>query len=116
MGPDPGGAVGDIGQHVDGEAVLTPETPALMFLQRRSDGTHAVVGMSQGHYPLTAPVHAGDPVKILAPRTLGRLVESHARLPNEKPEERQPARMVLPGKTLEDASNLIVVIRRSHAL
>jgi hypothetical protein len=111
-----GGAVGDIGQHVDGEAVLSPETRALMFLRRRSDGTHAVVGMSQGHYPLAAPVRAGEPVKILAPRTLGHLVESRARPPTDQPEERQPARMVLPGKTLVDATNLIVVTRRSHAL
>src|SRR5258706_15471203 len=38
-----GGHVGDIGQHVDGEAVLVPAQASLLFLRSLSDGTHAVV-------------------------------------------------------------------------
>src|SRR4051812_46114790 len=47
-----GGQVGDIGQHVDGEAVLVPAQQGVLFLRGRVDGTHSVVGMGQGHFPL----------------------------------------------------------------
>jgi hypothetical protein len=105
-----GGHVGDIGQHVDGEAVLAPAQASLLFLHGLSDGTHAVVGMAQGQYPLE--VHPdGAPVKLLAPQALGRLLEKLGGPTSDHP----PARLVLPGRTLEDAAKLIAAERRAHA-
>jgi hypothetical protein len=104
-----GGQVGDIGQHVDGEAVLVPAKPALMFLAARSDGTHAVVGMGQGHYPLETRVD--QPARVSAPQALGHLVEKLDLAQIERP----PARSVLPGRTLDEVAQLIGSARRLHA-
>jgi len=48
-----GGQVGDIGQLVHGEARLTLDTPAVVFLSSDSDGVLGVTAMAQGHYPLS---------------------------------------------------------------
>lgn len=45
-----GGVVGDIGQHVDGEAALGTGERALLFLHKTDAGNHVVVAMAQGHY------------------------------------------------------------------
>lgn len=47
-----GGHVGDIGQVVSGEAVLSIGKTALMFLGRAPDGVLGVTAMAQGHFPL----------------------------------------------------------------
>lgn len=47
-----GGRVGDIGQLVHGEARLTLEKPAVLFLQSSSNGVLSVAAMAQGHFPL----------------------------------------------------------------
>jgi len=47
-----GGIVGDVGQIVDGEAVLTVGRPSLLFLHRASDGVHVVTARAQGQFGL----------------------------------------------------------------
>jgi hypothetical protein len=105
-----GGEVGDIGQHVEGEAVLPVGKPGLLFLRNLTDGTHAVVGMSQGHFPLQL-AEGGGPTKLLPPVGMGRLVARADLLGAPNP----PARLVLAGRTLDDAAKLIVAERRAHA-
>jgi hypothetical protein len=106
-----GGHVGDLGQHVDGEAVLVTDRPGLFFLRAIAGGTHAVVGMSQGHYPLEAEP-GGLSLRLRTPRGLGRLVE---RLGVPQPTDRPPARIELVGRTLDEAAQLVVAERRAHA-
>ncbi|MBM4361416.1 MAG: hypothetical protein FJ104_01955 [Deltaproteobacteria bacterium] len=49
-----GGAVGDIGQIVHGEAVLALGEPAAVFLSELDPSVFAVTAMSQGHFPVAA--------------------------------------------------------------
>lgn len=48
-----GGAVGDIGQSVSGEAQIATGSRALFFLQKSGDAL-VVTGMAQGHFPIVA--------------------------------------------------------------
>lgn len=107
-----GGQVDDIGQHVDGEAVLPPEKPSLLFLRALTDGTHAVVGMAQGNYPLEKPTDG--PPRLAAPHGLGRLV---GKMPQAQPLSQAdlPARLILAGQTLDVAERLVLAERRLHA-
>ncbi len=52
-----GGHVGDIGQVVSGEAMLSIGQRALMFLGRTPDGVLGVTAMAQGHFPLQRDGH-----------------------------------------------------------
>jgi hypothetical protein len=108
-----GGSVDDIGQHVDGEAVLPPETPSLLFLRALPDGTHAVVGMAQGNYPLERPADGASP-RLMAPRGIGRLI-GKAQQPQPLSQADLPARLVLAGQTLDAAERLVLAERRLHA-
>jgi hypothetical protein len=101
-----GGQVGDIGQHVDGEAVLVPLDKSLLFLRARSDGTHAVAAMAQGHFPLRA-FRAGEPPRIAAASVAARLVSA--------PVAAAPARAVLENKTVDEAAKIIADERRGRA-
>ncbi len=47
-----GGAVGKIGQIVDGEAVFTVGRPSLVFLHRDRSGTYVVTARAQGQFGL----------------------------------------------------------------
>ena len=47
-----GGIVGDVGQHVDGEAVLIPGRPSILFLQPGAVGSYDVVARGQGQFPV----------------------------------------------------------------
>jgi hypothetical protein len=105
-----GGHVDDIGQHVEGEAVLAMSKPSLLFLRALTDGTHAVVGMSQGQYPLEV-AKAGTPARLQPSRALGHLVPKIATLGIDHP----PARLVLSGQTLDDAATIVLAERRAHA-
>jgi len=105
-----GGQVDDIGQHVDGEAVLVSQRPVLLFLRGLADGTHAVVGMAQGQYPIEAGPGGSEP-KLMTPPGMGRLVaRTGAFAKNEL-----PARLALSGQSLDVASRLVLAERRAHA-
>lgn len=47
-----GGAVGDLGERVDGQAQMSLGEPCVAFLLQGPDGLHYFNGMAQGHYPL----------------------------------------------------------------
>jgi hypothetical protein len=105
-----GGQVEGIGQKVDGEAVLPMGRPALLFLAARADGTHGVVGMAQGHYPLettTTPTGSAA-IRVAQPTGLGRLLPKAG---TPLPGRPAPARLVLPGLRLEDLAQLIAAER-----
>jgi len=104
-----GGHVDDIGQHVEGEAVLAASKPCLLFLRALSDGTHVVVGMSQGQYPLEV-TSDGTPIRLQPSRALGHLLPKGAALSIDHP----PARLVLSGQTLDQAARLVLAERRAH--
>jgi hypothetical protein len=97
-----GGAVGRIGQLVEGEATFAAGAPSLVFVHPLGDaalpGTFAVVEGAQGQFSI---VKAGDQPARLAPaRNVGAVVA----LPPAAP---RPARDVLAGKLFEDAVRAI---------
>lgn len=47
-----GGSVGDLGEHVHGQARLALGETCVVFLLPGPDGLHYVSAMAQGHYPL----------------------------------------------------------------
>lgn len=101
-----GGTVDSIGQRVDGEAVLVKDQSAVLFLQPRKDGTHAVSGMALGHYPV---MKADDGALRLAPSPqLGLVLRNH----------QQPSmisvREVLTGKTVDEVASLVRAARKTH--
>jgi hypothetical protein len=101
-----GGHVDDIGQHVEGEAVLAPAKSSLLFLRALEDGTHGVVGMSQGQFPLD-----GTPVRLMPPPGGGRLLAKNGPIAQSQ----LPARLALSGQTLDAAARLVLAERRVHA-
>lgn len=101
-----GGHVGDIGQRVDGEALLVTGVQAILFLQPRGDGTQAIAGMAQGHYPIVAS--NGAPPRLVPSPTVGMLLPRAG-------STAVAAGRVLVGKTLDEASALIVAERAAHA-
>ena len=107
-----GGSIGDIGQHVDGEAILTPGQPGLFFLRRLPDGPHGVVGMSQGQYRLDGASVAAT-TRLLRFPSMTNLVARPSTPATAKPSV--DVGMILDGKTLQEATRLIRAARQSHA-
>jgi hypothetical protein len=106
-----GGAVDDIGQRVEGEAILAPDQPGLFFLRRQADGPHGVVGMSQGHLRL-------DAARVTPTARVFRLPSRARFVPAAPPAGggAAPAGLeALEGKTLAQAIQLIRTTRRAHA-
>ena len=101
-----GGSIRDIGQHVDGEAVLAPGQPGVFFLRAFADGPHAVVGMAQGQYLLGRGATGGAAPRLSRVAMLPRLVA---------PRAGGGSTMRIEGKTLDEASALIRAARRAHA-
>lgn len=86
-----GGRVGDIGQKVEGEAVLPRGKRMVLFLMARPDGRAMVAGMAQGAWMV---VRGADGMERLEPqKNRGVLV------PNKT---RESARAVLTGRVLAD--------------
>lgn len=101
-----GGTVGSVGQRVEGEAALVPGEEAVLFLQKRLDGTHAISGMALGHYPLRK---RDDGKRILSPSPrVGLVIRNLTK--NEV-----AARSLLVGKTIDEAASIITSARRAHA-
>jgi hypothetical protein len=59
-----GGAIGDLGQIVHGEAMLALDEPAAVFLSDIVEGVFRVTAMSQGHYPIL--VESAGPKRLHA--------------------------------------------------
>jgi hypothetical protein len=105
-----GGEVDDIGQQVAGEAVFRAAQPSLVFLKARPDGTHVVVGMGQGQYPLDARPDSGV-ARVRAPLEAGHLVPKVGASAAPRPS----ARLALVGHTLDEVAALVAAERRAHA-
>jgi hypothetical protein len=108
-----GGSIGDIGQHVDGEAILTAGQPGLFFLRRLPDGPHGVVGMSQGQYRFDGASVAATTRLLRFPSMTNLVPRSAALGTTGKPNA--PVGLILDGKTLQEATRLIRAARQSHA-
>jgi hypothetical protein len=106
-----GGEVGDIGQQVAGEAVLRAGEPSLFFLHDRPDGSHFVVGMSQGQFLLEGRGDNGA-VKVRAPMAGAQLVPKKGRGATSSS---ATARAVIIGHTLDEIAELVAAERRAHA-
>jgi hypothetical protein len=73
-----GGIVGRTGQLVEGEAVLTPGQPALLFVHSipaRAAGTFAVTARAQGQFPVVADDKT--PPHLVRSNSAGALVPPH---------------------------------------
>jgi hypothetical protein len=102
-----GGRVGDIGQHIEGEATFTLGQASVVFLRQRRDATHTVVGMGQGHYPVA--LTAAGPTLRAARVDAIVTPQSHA------PGGPAASEDLLAGKTVPEARALIATIRARHA-
>jgi hypothetical protein len=67
-----GGVVGDVGQHVDGEAVLIVGRPSLLFLMPGAVGSYDVAARGQGQFPLV--VDEQRTTKVVRSSAAGALV------------------------------------------
>ena len=109
-----GGAVGDIGQTVDGEAVLRPGRQSLVFLTT-FEGSLVVTARGQGQFALVNAhlrknVWAGA---LLAPSPA---VLSRIRARTAEMEAVSPAADVLDGKTIDEAApHIAAAWSRTHA-
>jgi hypothetical protein len=96
-----GGAVGHVGQIVEGEAAFVPGTPSLVFLHPRRDGGSAtafgVVEGAQGQFPIVTEGRR-SPRLVMSPH-MGGLVPPASTSPL--------ARDVLVDVALEDAAKAI---------
>lgn len=91
-----GGRVGDIGQKVEGEAVLPQGKRMVLFLLARPDGRAVVAGMGQGAWMV---VKGTDGVERLEPQKhRGVLVPNKAR---------ESAQMLLTGRVLDEVLRVI---------
>jgi hypothetical protein len=98
-----GGQVGDLGQKVEGEAVLTPGDRQLLFLRAGAAGTHRVVEMAQGQYLVHEESNAR---RVKASPFLGKVI------PDKSEEVRaKAARTMLENKLVADAVTLIRTTR-----
>jgi len=102
-----GGVVDSIAQRVDGEALLVKDESSVLFLQPRTDGTHAVSGMALGHFPV---VKSDDGRLRLRPSPQPGLL-----LRRDANSKILSVREVLTGKTVDEAAALIQAARQSHA-
>lgn len=119
-----GGVVGDVGQLVEGEAVLQIGKPTMLFLHATpTAGVYEVTARAQGQFVLAADSSgtvrlrpAANVGALLAPpeRHLA-LVRSQARAPLTK-EATMLARDVAAGKTVDDlARDVALAWARTHA-
>jgi hypothetical protein len=117
-----GGEVGDIGQLVDGEAVLRPGKTSLVFLKRAPGSGFVVTARGQGQFPvvkdatthtleLMRNAHAGA-LLAPSPAALARIRSASPGAPSAA----LPAGDVLDGKSLDDAALEIArAWSRTHA-
>lgn len=101
-----GGVVGRIGQQVSGEATLSLDEKAVIFLTHAIDGAWVVTGMGQGHYPVrrVADVRAPLVERLSASPQVGTLVARRAGEPLAH------ARLV--GRPVSEALSAIRAVKR----
>ena len=98
-----GGAVGEIGQAVSGEAQITPGSRSLFFLTKIARGA-VVTGMAQGHFPIA--IDSNGVRKLAASPDAGALLRRRG--PSIS------AREVLVGSTIDQAVDMVRRVRRDQ--
>lgn len=99
-----GGQVGDVGQKVEGEALLVPGERSVLFLKTFPDGPSRVVEMAQGQY-LVRPEAKID--RLLLSPYLGKVLPSR-----DEKERSRAARVLLHGRPLGEAIAAIRLARK----
>lgn len=85
-----GGVVGKVGQLVDGEPVLTPGKPSLLFLHKfRTAGTWEVSARAQGQFPIVVD-EATKMRRVIRNANAGMLLPPRVTPPDGKPGGAQP--------------------------
>jgi hypothetical protein len=113
-----GGAVGDTGQMVDGEAVLRPGRQSVVFLST-FEGSVVVTARGQGQFGL---VNDGTKLRLRKNAHAGALLApspamlSRVRAHTTDAEATLPAADVLDGKTVDEAApHIAAAWSRTHA-
>jgi hypothetical protein len=117
-----GGEIGDVGQLVEGEAVLLPGRSSMLFLKPAQSGTFVVTARGQGQFPVR--VDATTRIAkvsrnrasgvVLAPRP-GTVARAQALAPSASVAA-LPAAEVLDDKSVDDAAKEIrSAWKRTHA-
>lgn len=100
-----GGKVGSLRQKVSGEAALRIGQRCVTFVGSENDLARRVIGMAQGHYPLTT---AEDAPSLQSSRELPHLL---GRRPASGPAPKRAAVDVLPGRHLKNLRKLLLEAR-----
>ena len=117
-----GGEIGDVGQLVEGEAVLVPGKSSLLFLKPAMSGTFVVTARGQGQFPvrLEGPTRLPKLNRnraagvLLSPRP-GAVARAQALAPSAAVAA-LPASDVLDEKSVDDAAKEIrLAWKRTHA-
>jgi hypothetical protein len=98
-----GGVVGDTGQRVEGEPLLLPGQPSLLFLQPGPNGSFHVTARAQGQFPVIAASNQ-RPAYVVRSEALGTLVPRQSQASS-------PAALLaseaLHGRSVDDAAHEI---------
>jgi hypothetical protein len=95
-----GGVVGNIGQRVEGEAVLLPGEPSLLFLHAGPVGAFDVTARGQGQFPIVAD-DTGQRTRVVRSNAMGMIVERRPAAAGRRASD------VLHGRSVEDAAHAI---------
>jgi hypothetical protein len=68
-----GGVVGEIGQIVEGEAILAQGQPSLLFLRAGPPGAFELTARGQGQFPVVA-AKEGAPARLIRNRAAGEIL------------------------------------------
>ncbi len=108
-----GGEVGDIGQRVEGEAVLPVGSSSLVFAHRGPPGAYVVTARAQGQFPVEAPATSGVPLRLVRGPSVGALVRPLSAGATSAP---RFVVEVVPGRLVDDvAKDVIADWPRLHA-
>jgi hypothetical protein len=107
-----GGVVGKIGQSVEGEAVLVPQQPSLLFLHPGPAGAYDVTARGQGQFPVVAD-DSKVPARVVRSHAVGLLFVPRVAPPLAAP---QLAADLLHGRFVDDVAREIAAAwDRAHA-
>jgi hypothetical protein len=107
-----GGVVGDIGQQVEGEAVLGSGQACILFLHPAPGGAYHVTARGQGQLDLAADDPKLPPHVVLR-HELGKLLAPHVVAPQGTP---RLASEVVEGRSVDEVAREIVAAwARTHA-
>lgn len=99
-----GGQVGDVGQKVEGEAMLVPGERSVLFLRASAEGPARVIEMAQGQYVVRREDNAD---KLRISPYLGKVLPS-----KDEKERARAARVLLHGRPLGEAMASIRLARK----